>query len=108
GGHEGVGGERAAGWIDRDVVAEAERLPQDELLVREGRVKLGDVDLALSDAGLFTGQARGGADREIARAERGGLDAMIDAANECGTLHERACLVPGGEHDGDGAVGDGR
>ena len=44
GGEHRVGGERAARRVDRDVVAEAELGAQDQLLVAERRVQLGDLD----------------------------------------------------------------
>ena len=44
--------ERAAGRIDPDRVAEAERLADEDFLVGEGRVDLGDVDGACREAGL--------------------------------------------------------
>ena len=44
GGHHRVGGQRAARRVDVDVVAEAERLAQDQLLVGERRVQLGHVE----------------------------------------------------------------
>ena len=62
GGHHRVAGQRAARRVDVDVVAEAERLAQDQLLVAERRVQLGHVDAAAADAGLLAGErGRGGA-----------------------------------------------
>ena len=42
--HHRVGRQRAAGRVDRHVVAQPERLAQDQLLVGELRVQLGDLD----------------------------------------------------------------
>ncbi len=44
GGEHRVGGQRAARRVDRDVVGQAERRAQDQLLVAERRVQLGEVD----------------------------------------------------------------
>ena len=77
-----VRGERAAGRVDRDAVAEAERVAQDELLVRERRVELGDVDAAAGRTPAFSAaSAVERRAREVARAERVRLDAVIDAAD---------------------------
>ena len=109
GGHHRVGGQRAAGRVDADVVAEPERLAQDQLLVGERRVQLGDVDLAVGHAGLRGGDA--GRRRVGEVAERRGSSGSMRWSMpriHAGRSHSSRARVAGGEHDGGGAVGDRR
>ena len=85
GDHEGVRGERAAGWVDADAGVECEGVAKDQLLVREGRVEFGYIDRGRVGAGALGGEPGRGRLREITDAERVRLDAMVDAADPCGT-----------------------
>ncbi len=107
--HERVGGERAPRWVDRRRVVEAEGLAEDQLLVGVGRVQLGHVDRSVSDTGHLGGLDGRGRDREVAGAESVGLHAVVDAGDPRRVV-AGPCLgrLAGGEHDGGGAVGDGR
>src|SRR4051794_28287012 len=79
GGEQRVGGESPTGRVDAYVVAELQGLLEDQLLVGERRVQLGEVDAV--DPGGRTG--RGGARRylEVATVERAWLDAMLEAGD---------------------------
>ena len=57
--HHRVRGERAAGRVDVLVALEAEGVAQDQLLVRERGVELGDVELGAERPGLLGGLAGG-------------------------------------------------
>ena len=58
GGHDRIGGERAARRVHDHVVGEAQRVAQDQLLVRERRVQLGDVDRCRRRRRRAAGHAR--------------------------------------------------
>ena len=80
------------------VVAEPERVAQDQLLGAERGVQLGDVDRSAADAGLLGRRARWTAEvGEVADAEGHRLDAVVDAADPRRALAELAGLVAGGE-----------
>ena len=83
---------------------------QDQLLVGERRVQLGDVDRCRRPTPAFARRpARSTATSVRSRsAEGGGLDAVVDAADPRRAVAELAGHVVGGEHHGGGAVGDRR
>lgn len=106
------------GWAARappeglvcDVGSEIEGIAEDDLLVAEGGVELGDIDAGAEDTGLAGGQGGGGRAAEIADAQGLRLDAVIDAADpgRAGDGLAAPRGITGGEDDGGGAVGDGR
>ena len=51
GGHDRVGAKRTAGRVDGDVLPEAEHLGQQQLLVGEGGLQLGDLDRPVAQSG---------------------------------------------------------
>ncbi len=107
--HERVGGERASGRVDRRRVVEAEGLAEDQLLVGVGRVQLGHVDRPVADTGHFGGLDGRGGDGEVAGAEGMGLHAVVDAGDPRLRVPAPGIgRLAGGEHDGRGAIGDGR
>ena len=78
-GHDGVGGERTAGWVHVNVVAEAERLAEQPLLVGERGAHLGDVDAPAVHAGVgarLAGRERFG---QVAHPGLVRLDPVVDA-----------------------------
>ena len=94
GGHHRVGGERAAGRVDVDVVAEPERLAQDDLLRGERRVQLGGVDGPFEGPGASRRRAGSTASRSgRGRPRRVRLDAVVDAADPGGALAQLAGRV---------------
>ena len=105
-GEHRVRGERAARRVDADVAAEPERVPEDQLLVRERCMQLGQVDPVDTGSGSGRLGARGG--RQVARGERDRLDPVLEAgdpgrrARDCA----RRGLVGGGDDHGGGAVAD--
>ena len=80
--HDRVRRQRAARRVDRRLRrVEPERLGEDQLLVAELRVQLGDVDVAVRDARGRAGGARRLRLREVAHAEAVRLDAVLDPAD---------------------------
>ncbi len=108
GGHDRVGRQRPARRVDGHVVAQPEGLGDDQLLVGERCVQLGEVDLAVAHSGLLACQLRGRRDREVAHAEGVGLDAVVEAADPRRPVAELAGEVARGQDQRGGAVGDGR
>ena len=88
------------------VAVQPERLGEDQLLVAELRVQLGDVDRAAGAPAALAASARRLRLGEVAHAEAVRLDAVLDAADPRRPLAHRAGEIAGGDHDRDGAVGD--
>ena len=82
GGHDRVRRERAARRVDRDVVAEAEHLAQQQLLVGERGLQLGHLDRPVAEPGGLGGDA--GRRRVVEVAERRvvALGAVVEAGDE--------------------------
>src|SRR5690242_20178799 len=97
--HHRVRREGAARWVHVHVVAEPERLAEDQLLVSERRVQLGEIDSTLADASLLARELRRRRAGEVADAERMRLDAVVDAADPRGLLFALLHEVTGREND---------
>ncbi len=107
----GLAAQRPAGRVDLGAVIQPERRREDQLLVGELRVQLGHLDRPVREPGVL-GRLRGGRSRS-SRSRTPGIvrfDAVVDAADPrgrepAGGRSCRACSL-GGEHHGDGPVGD--
>ena len=93
-------------FVDR---RQPDRLGEDQLLVGERRVELGDVDRAGVAAGGRLGRRRGRRRRgQVAGAEHRRLDAVLETGDPGRVLAQFAGPVAGGQHDRRRAVGDRR
>ena len=91
------------------VVAQSQRVGQDQLLVCVRRVQLGHVDLARRDTPAFSPASFVEGDEVRSRApDRVRLDPVVDARDERRALAPLVRLVSGREHDGGAAVGQRR
>ena len=106
GGEHRVGGQRAAGRVDPDVVAQSELAAQDQLLVAERRVQLGDLDTVQVERGA--GAPGAGGAGQVTRAHAHLVDVVRDPGQPRGPLADLVGLVAGGQHDRGSSVGDGR
>src|SRR2546423_11655777 len=95
--HHRVGRQRPARGVDRRAPVEAQRLPEDQLLVAEGGVELGHVARPLERARPLSGQPGRGGHGEVAGAERVRLDPVVDARDPGRPLSEPAGRVTGRE-----------
>ena len=96
------------GLIFVDAV-QADRLGEDQLLVAERRVELGDVDRAGVTAGRRLRRRRRRRRRgQVAGAQHRRLDAVLDTGDPRRALPQLAGPVAGGQHDRRRAVGDRR
>ena len=54
--HHRIRRQCTAGWVDPYGVVEPERFPQNDFLMRERRMQLGDIDAATADARLLASE----------------------------------------------------
>src|SRR5205085_8496121 len=79
GAHHRVGGERSTGRVECCRAVEPERVGDDQLLVAELRVDLGNVDGTVADTGRSGGGPRRLRLREVTHPERMRFDPVLDA-----------------------------
>ena len=104
----GICCERAARLVHRDRLVEPEHLPQEELLVRERSLQLGDIDGTVGETRGLGGDPRRRGVGEVAQGRVVALGSMLEAGDPRGTLAELLRAARGREHHRARTVADGR